>query len=321
MSSLLITGALGHIGSKLVHSLSPGDFDTVRMIDNLSTQRYCSLFNLPSGVNLEFIEDDICTADLDHHLRNIDVVVHLAAITDAASSFSKREEVEKVNFQGTKRVAEYCIKHSIRLLYPSTTSVYGTQEETVAEDCRIEELRPQSPYAEYKLKSEQLLTALGQSEGLKFVTCRFGTIAGVSMGMRFHTAINKFCWQAVFGQPLTVWRTALDQKRPYLALVDAVRTIDFIIKNDLFNRKTYNVLTENLTVNSIIEHIKQWIPNPNIKFVDNEIMNQLSYEVLNSLFKKEGFEYAGSIKESIAQTITLLKAAGLAHPESISKVV
>ena len=56
---ILISGALGHIGSKLIHNICPGEFDEVRMIDNLSSQRYASLFNLTKGVNFKFIEDDI----------------------------------------------------------------------------------------------------------------------------------------------------------------------------------------------------------------------------------------------------------------------
>ena len=40
--NLLITGALGHIGSRFIHSLKPGDFDKVVLIDNLSSQRYAS---------------------------------------------------------------------------------------------------------------------------------------------------------------------------------------------------------------------------------------------------------------------------------------
>ncbi|MBI1937706.1 MAG: SDR family oxidoreductase [Ignavibacteriales bacterium] len=309
MQSLLITGALGHIGSKFIHSLVSGEFETVRMIDNLSTLRYSSLFNLPGGVKFSFIEDDICTADLDLHLQNIDVVIHLAAITDAAASFQKKDEVEKVNYEGTKRISEACIKNNVKLFFPSTTSVYGTQKELVGEDCGIEDLKPQSPYAEYKLKSEQLLASLEKTDRLKFVACRFGTISGSSIGMRFHTAINKFCWQAVHGQPLTVWRTALNQKRPYLVLSDAINAIKFIVRKNLFDGKVYNVLTENLTVKSIIDFIELRIPQIDIKYVDSEIMNQLSYEVSNSRFIEQGFEYHGSIKESIAETINLLIAS------------
>ena len=61
---ILITGALGHIGSKLIHSLKPGEYAEVIMIDNLSTQRYASLFNLPEGVNFKFYEEDILKADV-----------------------------------------------------------------------------------------------------------------------------------------------------------------------------------------------------------------------------------------------------------------
>ena len=47
---LVVTGALGHNGSWLIHALTPREVTEVVLIDNLSTQRYCSLFNLPAGV-------------------------------------------------------------------------------------------------------------------------------------------------------------------------------------------------------------------------------------------------------------------------------
>ena len=64
---LLITGALGHIGSRLIHDLKPGDFTEVVLVDNMATQRYASLFNLPSGVPFRFVEADITSA----HLKNL----------------------------------------------------------------------------------------------------------------------------------------------------------------------------------------------------------------------------------------------------------
>ena len=53
---------------------------------------------------------------------------------------------------------------------------------------------------------------------VKTKTLRLGSICGTSPGMRFHAAISKFCYQASIGQPLTVWETALKQKRPFLSL-------------------------------------------------------------------------------------------------------
>ena len=110
MKKILITGALGHIGSKLIHSIKPGEYKEVRILDNLFTQRYPSLFNLPRGVNYKFVEEDILKSDLHALTKDVSAVVHLAAITDAPSSFERRQEVEQVNYEGTKRVAEACLE-------------------------------------------------------------------------------------------------------------------------------------------------------------------------------------------------------------------
>jgi len=308
---IVITGALGHIGSRVIRQI-PIAFPRAEivMIDNMLTQRYCSLFNLPADGKYRFVETDVLDIALNAIVEGADVVLHLAAITDAAGSFKNKEQIENVNYNATAKVAGACSDAKCPMIFISSTSVYGTQSGVVDEDCSPEELQPQSPYAETKLKEERFLQALGTSGELRFVVCRFGTICGVSPGMRFHTAVNKFCWQAVMGQPLTVWRTALHQKRPYLALSDAVEALKFVIKNDLFDRKIYNVLTENLTVHDIIQHIKEYIPQLEIEYVDTEIMNQLSYEVSCRRFKKQGFEFTGSVGKSIGETIELLKTAG-----------
>ena len=314
---VVVTGALGHIGSRLVRDWAvacPGS--EIALIDDLSTQRYCSLFDLPAAGKYDFIEADILKRDLVPIFKGASVVIHLAAITDAPSSFARKEEVERVNFAGTETVARACVEAGCALVFPSTTSVYGTQAEVVDEDCPVSDLKPQSPYADSKLKAERLLQSLGQSEGLRFVIGRFGTIFGVSPGMRFHTAINKFCWQAVLGQPITVWRTALHQNRPYLDLGDAVEAIKFIINKDLYDGRIYNVLTTNATVNDILNVISNYVPEVSISWVDTEIMNQLSYTVSNRRFSDLGFVFRGDLQEAICETINLLKGVQAFTPSA-----
>ena len=304
---IVVTGALGHIGSRLIREL-PTSFPDAKilLLDDLSTQRYCSLFDLPRSAKFEFIEADILKTDLVPLFAGARAVIHLAAITNAAASFEIAEQVERVNFTGTGRVAEACVTAQAPLMFLSTTSVYGTQSDVVDEACPVSDLEPQSPYAESKLKSEQLLQKLAAEAGLRHVILRLGTIFGTSIGMRFHTAINKFCWQAVVGHPITVWRTALDQKRPYLDLMDCVAAIDFVLQKDLFDGKIYNVLTVNATVREIVELISRQVKNVKIEYVDTRIMNQLSYTVLNERFRALGFEFRGSLPRGIADTIKLL---------------
>lgn len=304
---IAITGALGHIGSYTIRNLGLKNSSyKFTLIDNLLTQRYASLFNLPAKNDYNFLEKDVSKDDIESDLDNIDILIHLAAMTDAANSFENPDELERNNLLSTEKVSNLCLKKGIRLIFLSSTSVYGTQKKIVAEDCSDDDLKPQSPYAETKLKEEKLINELASS-GLKVVCCRFGTIFGISQGMRFHTAVNKFCWQAVMGQEITVWKTAYEQSRPYLDLKDASSAFDHIIKKDLFDGDTFNILTQNATVKNVIELIKEYIPNVKVKFVDSKIMNQLSYEVSSEKFKAEGFKFSGSLKAGIFDTINLLK--------------
>jgi nucleoside-diphosphate-sugar epimerase len=301
------------MGSQLIREIPSVMPDVeVLMLDDLSTQRYCSLFNLPIEGRYRFLEADVMTADLAALFQGADAVVHLAAITNATASFDIQEKVEEVNFAGTERVARACMETGCALIFPSTTSVYGTQAEVVDENCSIDDLKPQSPYADSKLKAERLLQALGETEGLRFIICRFGTIFGTSVGMRFHTAINKFCWQAVMGQPITVWRTALNQNRPYLELGDGIRSLKFILQKSLYDGNLYNVVTVNTSVKSIVDIIRTHIPDLEIQYVDTRIMNQLSYHVSNQLFRNLGFEFEGDLEKGIGETIQLLRNAGQA---------
>jgi len=300
MKKIVVTGALGHIGSKLIREVS-GSLDEVVMVDNLLTQRYASLFNLPKDSrDYKFIEADITSDDLSEYLKGAEVLVHLAAITNAEATVGNEDEVEKVNFEGLKKVANQCLENNVKLIFPSTTSVYGSQENLVDENCT--ELKPQSPYADSKLKAEEYLKSL-KEQGLKFVICRFGTIFGHSVGMRFHTAVNKFIWQAMHGKPITVWKTAWEQKRPYLDLDDCVRSVNFIIENDLFDGEIYNILTSNFTVKDIVETIKGFVPDLEVSYVDSKIMNQLSYDVSDAKIKSKGFNPEGDLKKGVGGTI------------------
>jgi len=279
------------------------------MIDNLITQRFSSLFNLPSVGRYSFVQGDVREIDLRPLLDEADVAVHLAAITDAAGSFGNAELVESNNFQCTEAVAHACVESGTRLIALSSTSVYGTQGELVSEDCPPEDLKPQSPYAVTKLREEQLVGDLVSTKGLKAISCRFGTIFGASIGMRFHTAVNKFCWQAVMGLPITVWTTAMDQKRPYLDLYDSARALSFIIDHGVCDGRVYNVLSDNWTVRQIVDTIREFVPSLAVSLVDNEIMNQLSYEVSCERFENLGFTFSGDLRRGIGETVSLLRGA------------
>lgn len=306
---IVITGALGHIGSALIRAFKPGETSSLVLVDDLSTQRYCSLFSLPDGVPYRFFEGDVLNHDLTALFQGADAVIHLAAITNATASFENQAQVERVNLDGTERVARACAATGAPLVFLSTTSVYGMSDGVVDEDCPDEQLQPQSPYATSKRAAELLLARLGAEAGLRFVVLRLGTIYGTSPGMRFHTAINKFVWQACMGLPLTVWRTALHQRRPYLELGDAVRALRFFVQRRHFDNTIYNVLTTNTTVSQIVERITALVPDTRVDLVESKIMNQLSYTVSSEKVRALGFAFEGDLDASLKASVALLRNA------------
>ena len=308
--NVLVTGGLGHIGSRLIRELANrNDVKKVRILDNLMTQRYCSLFNLPKNIKYEFIEGDILNEnDVEKSMKDIDFVVHLAAITDAPSTFDIKEKTEGINVKGTQLVLESAIKHKVKkFIYPSTTSVYGPIEGIAKEDCKEEDLKPQSPYAETKLKGEKIILKIAKEHNFNATVFRFGTIFGASIGMRFHTAVNKFIYLACNNKPLTIWDTAVNQKRPYLDLKDAINAIFFALDNKKTKGELFNVVTINATPQDIVDAIKWFIPDLKIEYTKSPLINQMSYVTNDDKIKNLGFKYVGDLKKRVKETIGLLR--------------
>ena len=298
--NLLITGGCGHIGSHLIKSL--GKIHNITVVDNMLTQRYCSLFNLETPI--KFIEKDI--KDLkSKDLEDIDIVIHLAAITNAAGSFNNKEEVEKINFEQTKDFIDLCQSMSCKFIFPSSTSVYGVAADIVYED-EDKFLNPQSPYAESKIKIENYIKENSDC----YLILRFGTIFGVSEGMRFHTAVNKFCYEASLGLPLTVWKQNYNQYQPYLGLKDAIKALTYFIEINQLSHKywneTYNVLTGNYKLEEIVKYISEMM-KVKLNMVNTPLLNQFSYKVSDEKIRNVGFEPDEDLKDNIIRTLRTLR--------------
>lgn len=302
---ILVTGALGHIGSKLIKDLSNiNNIKNIYLIDDLRTQRFNSLMHLSKKGKYKFYDETLSKENLNLLVKKSDFIIHLAAITDAASSFGKFNQLKKNNLDNTKLVTYFCSKYKKKLIFISSTSVYGSNDKIMYED--ENNLNPQSPYAKIKISEEKYINKFIKEKKINAVILRFGTILGYSIGMRFHTAVNKFCYNASLGKPLTVWKTALNQKRPYLGINDACSSIIFFINNPKFFNKTYNVLSSNLTVKDIINYIKL-VKKVKVNFVNSKIMNQLSYEVSVDKLKKLQFKFKDNLKFLIKEEMKYLQ--------------
>ena len=301
---ILVTGGLGHIGSSIIRYLPKiKKIQTIYVLDNMMSQRYSSLFNLPKNTKYKFLNLDLSMCNISE-IPKSDIVIHLAAKTDAAQSSKFKNEFYKNNKKATLNIIKYCNKNNSKLIFASSTSVYGPQTKIVFENSSFKNLNPQTPYAKIKLDEEKLI-----QKNLKkinsYLILRLGTIYGFSPGIRFHTAINKFCLQACMNESLTIWKTAFNQKRPYLGLDDFNKVIIHIITKKLIKNDLYNILSHNLKVSDIVKTINQRKKIKKI-FVNNPIMNQLSYSISNEKFCATGFKFKSNLKLEINKTINQL---------------
>jgi len=304
--NILITGCCGHIGSYLVDNIHKiKKIKKCFIVDNFNSTQINSLFNSKKKNNLKFYNLDLTKKSSLSKFNKIDYVVHLASMTNAEGSFNKKNEMYKNNIECMKNIINFCKVKKSKLIHISSTSVYGKQAALVDETCEEKFLKPQSPYAEIKLIEERMLQKA--SKNINYITYRFGTISGVSSGMRFHTAVNKFCLNASLNCDIAVYKTALNQYRPYLSLVDAFKVFKFTIEKDLFKNDIYNALSENCTVNQILEKIRKSKKNIKVKFVSSKIMNQLSYHVSKDKLNNEGLYLKNKIIHDIEDTMKLLK--------------
>jgi len=303
---ILITGGLGHIGSYLLENINKiKSVKKVYVIDNLATNRYFSLFNIKkTAKKIYFFQQDLTFQKTLGKFKKVDVVINLASLTDAEGSIKIKNKIYKNNLGIFRNVVNYCRKNSSKLIHISSTSVYGEQRGLVDENCRY--LKPKSPYAEIKVLEENLLKK--NKKKIKFVTYRFGTISGVSKGMRFHTAINKFCFYAVLGKPLPLWKGMTNKPRPYLSLKDAFKVIKFTIENNFFKNETFNILSENLTLKKIISYFKKSGKKIKIKYQSSKLVNQYSYKVSSKKFSDNAFKLKSSIFSDIKSTLKIFRS-------------
>ena len=298
---VLVTGACGYLGSHLIREIpKQKEYEgvTIRIMDNMFRDRFVSLFDLPPDGRYEMVFGDVREEEkVRLAMKDVTHVFSLSDITNAPLSFERKDLTYETNFTGVLNVYEQAANQDVeRFVYTSTASVYGLTQDVVDEtyDCN-----PQSPYGEYKLKAEKEMQARSRESGFSWTALRLGTVVGQTIGMRFDTVIDKFTFYASIGHPLTVWETALGEARPYAEVRDVTRAYIFSMKNDKMDNEVYNVVAENLNMTQVIERIKKYFPNVEVRISPAPDLNQASYTLSSEKIKKVGFEFEYSIDDGI----------------------
>ncbi len=183
----IVTGGAGFIGNNIVKKLVARG-DDVTVIDNLNTGKE---ENLKSVIDkITFLKDSILNRELlEKQSQNIDGIFHQAALASVQDSFSKPDEYHDVNVNGTENILKLAKKNDFRVVYASSSSVYGNPERIPIKES--DEKNPINPYAETKLKQDQL--AIKYSEiGVKVIGLRYFNVFGKGQSKEYAGVLKLF---------------------------------------------------------------------------------------------------------------------------------
>jgi UDP-glucuronate 4-epimerase len=205
MRSTVVTGAAGFIGSHLCEALLGKGF-AVHGVDSFSDHYARELKRLnvvPASTHERFAlhELDIVDAPLDELVSEAECVVHLAARPGVRDSWSDFDDYARANILGTRAVLDACARHGVRLIYASSSSVYGDATELPVHETAP--LRPISPYGASKVMTEVLAGAYEQTHGLEAVGLRYFTVYGPRQ--RPDMALARFIEATVDGHEVPIF--------------------------------------------------------------------------------------------------------------------
>lgn len=175
MTTYLVTGGAGFIGSNLVRALLERG-GNVRVLDNLATGRRTNLADI--ATEIELIEGDLRDpAVVERAVRGVDTVFHQGALPSVARSLTEPLASHEVNATATLSLLLAARDAGVRrFVYASSSSVYGnTPVLPKSEDLPTS---PLSPYAVSKLAGEQYCRVFAQLYGLETVALRYFNVFG-----------------------------------------------------------------------------------------------------------------------------------------------
>ena len=225
MSTILVTGAAGFIGSHTVDALL-AEGHTVVGIDNFRTGQRANL--AAAGQNARFILHE---ADVTDALRlqailqaaRAEAVIHLAALVSVPESIENPEENFRLNVYGTQCIADAARRGGVkRIVFASSAAVYGNDSvEPIGEDAPC---APRSPYGAAKLASEILLLGESRSYGTVVRCQRYFNVYGPRQDPRspYSGVISLFAERCLARQPLRIYGDGR-QTRDFVAVRDVAR--------------------------------------------------------------------------------------------------
>src|SRR3990167_4195793 len=227
--NIIVTGGAGFIGSHLCEKLVDQG-NTLIFLYNLLTGSQKNIAHLLANKNFFFIKQDAVKPFSSRKFAKIDQIYHLASPADPnvnspVSYMTHPFETMKVNTDGTWNMCELALKHKAKLLFASTSEIYGDpQVSPQSESYRgnVSTIGPRAVYDEAKRFGETIVSAHIRNKKLDACITRIFNTYGPRMNSDEGRAVVNFIMQAIKNEPLTIYGDG-SQTRSFCYVDDEVK--------------------------------------------------------------------------------------------------
>lgn len=288
---ILIIGGAGYVGSALTPELLRKGYEVVVY----DLYLYGDVFGNLRSRNLVEIKGDI--RDKNRLLSagvGVDQIIHLACISNDPSFELNPKLGKSINYDAFPNVIEAVKANGVkRLIYASSSSVYGVKSGEVTEDV---ELAPLTDYARYKMECERIL----EESGINYVMVRPATVCGYAHRLRLDLVVNILTIHALVNRKIRIIGEHL--LRPNINIKDMVRIYECLLEadDDLVCGQVFNTGHQNMTVGEIARLIVEVLGDKGMVLENVKTDDIRSYHVNSEKIKHVlGFEYKYSVGEAI----------------------
>jgi len=289
MARVLITGGAGYVGGWLTDRALEAGHDVLVFDLLLYEDRYLK--------DVPFVAGDVLDYErLAPHLEWADTVVWLAGLVGDPACALDPALTHKINLESVEWL---CETFNGRIIFPSTCSVYGAQDEVLDEESATQ---PLSLYARSKLDAERIFTQRRPDT----LILRLATLAGVGDSysrIRLDLVVNLLVARARVIGELQVFGG--EQYRPLLHVRDVATAVVPHLASDTSG--IYNVGTENVTILELAERVVKRIGEADIRVVDVPFQDTRNYRVSFERANRDlGFIPRHSIDDAIDEIAALI---------------
>jgi len=296
--SVLITGAGGYVGARLVPRLLENGFKVVAV----DTYWYGSnVLASHSSSSLNIVQMDIRNQNvLKDAMEGVTDVIHLACISNDPSFDLNPQLGKSINLDAFEPLVKIAIDSGVsRFVYASSSSVYGVKEEDNVTE--VLSLKPLTDYSKYKAMCEDIL--------LKYATSNFvctilrpATVCGWSPRQRFDLSVNILTNHAVNNGQIKVFGGS--QYRPNIHIEDMVDAYLLTLNapENIVNSEVFNVGSDNLSLNEIAEEVSR---NTGVDKIIHEPTDDLrSYRIDSSKISRAlGFQFQRNVGSAVLDLV------------------